>query len=74
MELTRRSTLTLALAALAAPALIRPAHADCGPLNLDKGIVFTRKDGSRGLARREATGRSSSTMSPTAATGWTAAG
>ncbi len=56
MELTRRSTLTLALAALAAPALIRPARAACGPLDLDKVIVFTRKDGSRGLARRESDG------------------
>ena len=56
MTTSRRRALTLALAALAAPALIRPARAGCGPLNLDKGIVFTRKDGSRGLARREGDG------------------
>lgn len=56
MTLTRRSTLTLALAALAAPALIRPARAECLWPDLAKGIVFQRKDGSRGLARREGDG------------------
>jgi hypothetical protein len=54
--LTRRSTLTLALAALAAPALVRPAHAACVRPDLAKGIVFKRQDGSRGLARREGDG------------------
>ncbi len=56
MILTRRLTLTLALSALAAPALIRPAMADCIRPDLDKGISFKRQDGSRGLARREGSG------------------
>lgn len=56
MFLTRRSTLTLAVAALAAPALTRPAMAACSRPDLAKGIVFKRQDGSRGLARREGDG------------------
>lgn len=57
MILSRRSMLSLALSALAAPALIRPAYAaQCGGLDLGKGIAFTRKDGSKGLARREGDG------------------
>jgi hypothetical protein len=53
MILTRRAALSLTLTALAAPALIRPAHAACTPVDLAKGIAFTRKDGSKGLARGE---------------------
>jgi hypothetical protein len=56
MILTRRSALSLTLTTLAAPALIRPAWAACQRADLDKGIVFRRKDGSRGLARREGDG------------------
>lgn len=56
MILTRRSALTLALSALAAPALIRPAQAACSRPDLAKGIVFKREDGSRGLARSEGGG------------------
>lgn len=56
MLISRRSMLSLSAAALAAPALIRPAlAADCG-LTLSKGISFTRQDGSRGLARMESDG------------------
>lgn len=53
MVLPRRSFLLLSLSALAAPALIRPAEAACRPLDLAQGIAFTRKDGSKGVARRE---------------------
>ncbi len=56
MILTRRSALTLTLAALAAPTLIRPAAAACSFPDLSKGITFKRQDGSRGLARREGDG------------------
>jgi hypothetical protein len=52
MSLSRRAVLSMALSALAAPALIRPALAACGPLDLGKGIAFARQDGSKGLARR----------------------
>ena len=54
--LPRRRLLTLSLAALAAPALIGPALAACSPIDLDKGVSFKRKDGSKGLARREGDG------------------
>jgi hypothetical protein len=54
MLLPRRRLLTLSLSALAAPVLVRPALAACQPANLDKGVAFRRKDGSTGLARREA--------------------
>jgi hypothetical protein len=53
MPLTRRAMLSLTLTILAAPALIRPAQAACKPVDLAKGIAFTRKDGSKGLARAE---------------------
>ena len=56
MTLNRRSALTLGLAALAAPALMRPALAACAFPDLSKGISFKRQDGSRGLARREGDG------------------
>ena len=56
MPLSRRALLALSLSALATPALIRPAQAACKPVDLDKGIVFQRQDGSRGLARRETGG------------------
>lgn len=56
MPLTRRAALSLTLAALAAPALIRPARAACRPVDLARGIAFTRKDGSKGLARAEGKG------------------
>lgn len=51
MTLTRRAALSLTLAALAAPALIRPARAACRPVDLAKGIAFKRKDGSKGVAK-----------------------
>jgi hypothetical protein len=53
MILTRRTALSLTLAALAAPALIRPARAACKPVDLARGIAFARKDGSKGVARAE---------------------
>ncbi len=53
MFLSRRTMLSLSLAALAAPSLIRPAAAACRPVDLAKGIAFTRKDGSKGLATAE---------------------
>ncbi len=53
MILTRRLALTLQLATLAAPALVRPAWAACQRADLDQGIVFRREDGTKGLARRE---------------------
>ena len=53
MILTRRTALSLTLTALAAPALIRPANAACKPVDLAKGIAFTRKDGSKGVAKSE---------------------
>jgi hypothetical protein len=53
MTLSRRTALSLTLAALAAPALIRPAHAACKPVDLAKGIAFTRKDGSKGVAKAD---------------------
>jgi hypothetical protein len=56
MTLTRRATLILPLAALAVPALTRMAAAACKPVDLVVGISFTRKDGSRGVARREGDG------------------
>jgi hypothetical protein len=56
MFLTRRHALSLSLAALASPALILPAQAACQRADLDKGVVFRRKDGSKGLARREGDG------------------
>lgn len=56
MLLPRRHLLTLALAAFAAPALIRPANAACQPADLAKGVAFRRKDGSTGLARRDSDG------------------
>lgn len=56
MTLNRRSALTLGLAALATPALMRPALAACAFPDLSKGISFKRQDGSRGLARREGDG------------------
>jgi hypothetical protein len=57
MILSRRSILSLSLSALAAPALIRPAHAaQCGDLDLTRGVAFSRKDGSKGIARREGDG------------------
>jgi hypothetical protein len=56
MTLTRRAALILPLAALAIPVLIRPARAACRPVDLVVGISFTRKDGSRGVARREGDG------------------
>ena len=60
MILTRRAalslSLSLSLSALSAPALIRPARAGCAPLDLTRGVAFTRQDGSRGLARREGDG------------------
>jgi hypothetical protein len=56
LPLPRRHVLALSLAALAAPALIRPARAACRPADLDKGIAFRRQDGSRELARREGDG------------------
>jgi hypothetical protein len=51
--LTRRTALGLTLTALAAPALIRPARAACKPVDLTAGIAFTRKDGSKGVAKAE---------------------
>ena len=57
MPMTRRAALTLAVSALAAPALFRPAlAAECAFPDLSKGISFKRQDGSRGLARSEADG------------------
>ncbi|MCB6176575.1 hypothetical protein LHP98_00330 [Rhodobacter sp. Har01] len=57
MILNRRAALGLGLSALAAPAFVRPAGAaSCALPDLDRGILFTRKDGSRGLARRESDG------------------
>jgi hypothetical protein len=53
MPLTRRAALGLTVAALAAPALIRPARASCAPVDLARGIAFTRKDGSQGIARTD---------------------
>lgn len=53
MPLTRRAVLSLTLATLAAPALIRPASAACRPVDLARGIAFARQDGSKGLARAE---------------------
>jgi hypothetical protein len=53
MLFPRRRLLTFSLAALAAPALIRPALAACKPVDLGSGIGFARKDGSKGVARRE---------------------
>jgi hypothetical protein len=53
MLLTRRVALTLTLSALAAPALFRSAQAACKPVDLAAGIAFTRKDGSKGVARAE---------------------
>jgi hypothetical protein len=53
MLFPRRHLLTLSLAALAAPALIRPVRAACSPVDLGAGVAFTRKDGSKGLARTE---------------------
>lgn len=54
MTLTRRTALTLTMAALAAPALLRPALAGaCIVPDLDKGVTFKRKDGSVGIAQRE---------------------
>ena len=56
MLFPRRRPLALSFATLAAPALIEPAQAACQRADLDRGIVFRRKDGSRGLARREGDG------------------
>lgn len=56
MPVPRRRFMTLSLAGLAAPVLIRPAWAACQRADLDKGIAFRRKDGSKGLARREGDG------------------
>ena len=58
MLISRRSVLTLSIAALATPALMRPGlAASCTSYaELGRGIVFKRKDGSRGLARRESDG------------------
>jgi len=57
MTLTRRTALTLTMAALAAPALIRPAAAGaCIVPDLDKGVTFKRKDGSVGVAQRQSDG------------------
>jgi hypothetical protein len=58
MLISRRAVLSLSLAALAAPALIRPGFAEsCTSFaELERGIVFKRKDGSQGLARRESDG------------------
>jgi hypothetical protein len=56
MLITRRSVVTIALTALATPALFRPALADTTYPDLNKGISFKRQDGSRGLARRESDG------------------
>jgi hypothetical protein len=53
MILTRRAALSLTLTALATPALIRPAHAACKPVDLARGIAFARKDGSKGVAKAE---------------------
>jgi hypothetical protein len=53
MPLSRRACLSLALSVLATPALIRPALAACRPVDLATGIAFVRKDGSKGVARRE---------------------
>jgi hypothetical protein len=53
MLFPRRRLLTFSLAALAAPALIRPTMAACKPVDLGKGIGFARKDGSKGVAQRE---------------------
>jgi hypothetical protein len=53
MLFPRRHVLTLSVAALAAPALIRPARAACKPVNLGAGIAFSRKDGSKGVAKAE---------------------
>jgi hypothetical protein len=53
MTLSRRTAMSLTLAALAAPALIRPARAACTPVDLAKGVAFTRKDGSRGVAKAD---------------------
>lgn len=58
MVLTRRATLTLALSALATPALIRPGlAAQCRALDLVQGVKFTRQDGSKGRAWQESDGR-----------------
>jgi hypothetical protein len=51
--MTRRAALSLTLTALSVPALIRPARAACTPVDLTRGIAFTRKDGSKGMARAE---------------------
>ena len=56
MLLPRRTVLSLSLAALATPVLLRPALAACQGADLAKGISFKRKDGTRGLARREGDG------------------
>lgn len=58
MLMSRRCVLSLSIAALATPALIRPGFAgSCTSYaSLERGIVFKRKDGTRGLARRESDG------------------
>jgi hypothetical protein len=58
MLLTRRNALSLGVFGLAGPALIgRAAAEDCtAPADLGRGVSFKRKDGSRGLARRESDG------------------
>lgn len=58
MLLTRRNALSLGVLGLAGPALIgRAAAEDCtAPADLGRGVSFKRKDGSRGLARRESDG------------------
>lgn len=58
MNLPRRLFLSLGASVLAAPALcLRAGAAECsGNLSLERGIAFRRKDGSRGLVRREADG------------------
>lgn len=53
MLFPRRRLLTVCLAALASPALIRPAIAACKPVDLAAGIAFRRKDGSKGVAKTE---------------------
>lgn len=57
MILTRRSLLVLGAAALATPALIRPADAkQCRFPDINRGVLFKREDGTRGLARRQLDG------------------
>jgi hypothetical protein len=53
MLLSRSAALAQSLSTLATSALVRPALAARKSVNMDKGIVFERKDGSQGIAWRQ---------------------